>query len=46
MTSARGRLGQWGENQARLDLEARGYALLAAKYRCRWGEVDIVARQG
>jgi putative endonuclease len=46
MTSARGRLGQWGENQARLHLEARGSALLATNYRCRWGEVDIVARQG
>ena len=46
MTSARGRLGQWGENQARLHLEARGYALVATNYRCRWGEVDIVARQG
>ena len=46
MISARDRLGQWRENQARLDLEARGYALLATNYRCRWGEVDIVARQG
>ncbi len=46
MTSARGRLGQWGETQARLHLEAQGYALLATNYRCRWGEVDIVARQG
>ena len=27
-------------------MEARGYALLATNYRCRWGEVDIVARQG
>ena len=46
MTSARGRLGQWGETQARLHLEARGYELLATNYRCRWGEVDIVARDG
>lgn len=46
MTSPRGRLGQWGENQARLHLEARGYTILAANYRCRWGEVDLVAEQG
>ena len=46
MTSARGRLGQWGENQARLHLEARGFQIVAANYRCRWGEVDLVARLG
>jgi putative endonuclease len=46
MTSARGRLGQWGENQARLHLEARGFQIVATNYRCRWGEVDIVARHG
>lgn len=32
--------------RGRLDLEARGYVLLVAKYGCRLGEVDIVVRQG
>jgi putative endonuclease len=27
-------------------LEARGYSILARNYRCRWGGIDIVARQG
>ena len=44
MTSPRGRLGLWGENQARLRLEAEGYQLVESNYRCRWGEVDIIAR--
>ena len=36
------RLGQAGEDIARRYLEERGYALLEANYRCRWGEVDLV----
>ena len=39
-------LGRWGERQARLHLEARGYIIAATNYRCRAGEVDIVAIQG
>ena len=46
MSTARGRLGQWGERQARLFLENKGYAIVATNFRCRAGEVDIVARQG
>ena len=46
MTSARNRLGQWGEAQARLRLEAQGYRVLATNYRCRQGEIDIIAMQG
>ena len=46
MTSPRGRLGRWGEAQARLRLEATGYRLIATNYRSRWGEIDIVAGQG
>ena len=42
MTS-RARLGQWGERQARLYLEAEGYGIVAANFRCRAGEMDIVA---
>lgn len=46
MSSASGRLGSWGERQARLHLEARGYRIVATNYRCRAGEVDIVASEG
>ena len=42
MTS-RARLGQWGERQARLYLEAEGYGIAAVNFRCRAGELDIVA---
>ncbi len=45
MTS-RARLGQWGERQARLYLEAEGYGIVAANFRCRTGEIDIVAIDG
>ena len=27
-------------------LQEKGYRLLDADYRCRWGEVDIVAQEG
>ena len=46
MSSAKGRLGSWGERQARLHLEAKGYQILATNYRSRSGEVDIVACEG
>lgn len=31
---------------ARRHLEARGYRIVASNYRCRWGEIDLVARDG
>lgn len=46
MTTPQGRLGQRGERHARHYLESKGYAVLTTNYLCRWGEVDIVARQG
>ena len=46
MSKGNRQLGEWGERQARLHLEARGYSLLASNFRCRAGEIDIVARQG
>lgn len=39
-------LGRWGEAEAAKFLRARGYQLISANYRCRFGEIDIIARQG
>ena len=36
-------LGKLGEDLACRDLERRGYAVLARRYRTRFGEIDIVA---
>ncbi len=44
--NSRASLGQWGERQARLHLEAEGYGIAAVNFRCRAGEIDIVALQG
>lgn len=41
---SRRRLGQWGENLAALHLEAQGLALIERNWRCRDGEIDLVAR--
>jgi putative endonuclease len=46
MPSARTRLGDQGEESARKFLIDKGYQILAAKYRCRWGELDLVAQEG
>ncbi|MSQ11331.1 MAG: hypothetical protein EXR48_01325 [Dehalococcoidia bacterium] len=35
-----------GEAQARTFLEERDYEVIAANYRCPWGEVDLSARDG
>jgi putative endonuclease len=37
-------LGILGENLACAELERRGYAILARRYRTRFGEIDIIAR--
>jgi putative endonuclease len=39
-------LGKSGEDLACRELERRGYAVLARRYRTRFGEIDIVARDG
>ena len=39
-------LGKWGEDIAVRHLEAAGYEVLARNWRCREGELDIVARTG
>lgn len=46
MTRARQSLGKIGEDLACRELERRGYAILARRYRWRGGEIDIVARDG
>ena len=46
MSSGNNRLGRWGEQQARRHLESSGYAIVDTNYRCRVGEIDIVARHG
>lgn len=40
----RKRLGELGENIAAKFLKKRGYKLIERNYRCREGEVDIIAR--
>lgn len=46
MTIHRQELGQSGEDLACRALGARGYAILARRYRTRYGEIDIVAKDG
>jgi putative endonuclease len=46
MTQARQHLGKIGENLACVELERRGYAILARRYRHGGAEIDIVARDG
>ncbi len=41
-----GLLGAWGESLAGEYLRKRRYTLLAANYRCRGGEIDLIARKG
>ena len=38
--------GKIGEDLACRELERRGYAILARRYRSRVGEIDIVASDG
>jgi putative endonuclease len=46
MTTERQDLGKSGENLAAGELAARGYAIVARRYRTRFGEIDIIARDG
>jgi len=39
-------LGRLGEEAAAAYLAEKGYVILARNFRCRLGEIDIVARQG
>ena len=46
MSRARQVLGKIGEDLACAELQQRGYAILARRYRRRGGELDIIARDG
>lgn len=37
-------LGKKGENIAKNYLRSLGYSLIACNYRCRYGEIDIIAQ--
>jgi putative endonuclease len=46
MSRSRVAFGKIGEDLACRELEGRGYAILARRYRRRAGELDIIARDG
>jgi putative endonuclease len=46
MSDARTTLGKSGEDLACRELERRGYAIVARRYRVRGGELDVIARDG
>ena len=46
MSRDRQTLGKMGEDLACRELERRGYAIVARRYRRRGGELDIIARDG
>jgi len=39
-------LGDWGEDRAALYLRLHGYRILERNFRCRQGEIDIIAARG
>lgn len=39
-------LGRWGEDRAAEYLRDKGFRLVAANWRCRFGEIDLVAEDG
>ena len=38
--------GNWGEERAALYLRLHGYKIVERNFRCRQGEIDIIARKG
>lgn len=44
--SARQAVGRYGEQVAAAHLKAAGLVVLDRNWRCRWGELDLVARDG
>ncbi|MBM4272331.1 MAG: YraN family protein [Deltaproteobacteria bacterium] len=45
-SSGRMQTGKKGEEIAARYLESRGYRIIERNYRSRWGEIDIVAKDG
>ena len=39
-------LGRWGEGVAAEYLRKKRYTIVAANYRCRFGEIDLIAEDG
>ena len=39
-------LGRWGESRVAEELRQKGYRILAANWRCRLGEIDLIASDG
>lgn len=39
-------LGRWGESRVAEDLRRKGCRILAANWRCRMGEIDLIASDG
>src|SRR5262245_11394661 len=39
-------LGNWGEEEAARYLEARGLRVVDRHYRQKWGEIDLICRDG
>ena len=39
-------LGRWGEDLAANYLRDKGFRLVAANWRCRFGEIDLIAEDG
>lgn len=39
-------LGRWGEDRAAEYLRDKGFRLAAANWRCRFGEIDLIAEDG
>ena len=46
MEDTRKVLGARGEDLAVKYLKKKGYKVIERNYRCQWGEIDLVARQG
>ena len=40
----RKQLGRWGEQAAAEFLKARGYRIIGLNYSCRFGEIDLIAK--